>query len=296
MKYSFFKGCFIPVRYPHIEKVAKQILPQLDVELHEIPSFTCCPEPVGVTINHRLTGLTISARNISLAEEAGHDVITLCNGCTYTLKQANMELKKNAELREKVNEVLTETGHEYRGTIEVKHFAHILKEEVGLNKIEEKVEYPLKNLRIASHTGCHILSPPDKMQFDDPEDPTVLDKMIHALGATPLFYLHKTQCCGWTVANYGDREHSNRLLGDKLKAMRDVEADGINVICPQCLAQLDTGQMLANRSLNLDLKLPALFYLQYLAIAMGYSLDDIGYNYHRVKNPEFEKKIQEAQK
>jgi heterodisulfide reductase subunit B len=98
------------------------------------------------------------------------------------------------------------------------------------------------------------------------------------------------------VANYGDRDYSNKLLGDKLRAMREVEADGINVVCPQCLAQLDTGQMLASRSLGLDFKLPALFYLQYLAIAMGYSLEEIGYKYHRVKNPEFESKVKEVQK
>jgi heterodisulfide reductase subunit B len=296
MKYSFFKGCFIPVRFPHIEKLATQILPQLDIQLNEIDGFTCCPEPIGVTINHRLTGLIISARNISLAEEQGLDIITLCNGCTYTLKQANMELKRDAELREEVNETLAETGHQYKGTIKVKHFAQVLTEEVGLDKIKNKVEYPLSNLRIASHTGCHILSPPEVMRFDDPEDPVKLDGMIEALGGTSLFYLHKTQCCGWTVANYGDRDHSNKLLGDKLRAMRDVEADGINVVCPQCLAQLDTGQMLASRSLGFDFKLPTLFYLQYLAIAMGYSLEEIGYKYHRVKNPEFESKVKEVQR
>lgn len=294
MKYSFFKGCFIPVRFPHIEKLAKQILPNFNIELHEIQDFTCCPEPIGVTINHRLTGVTISARNIALAEEAGHDIITLCNGCTYTLKQANILLKNDPELKDRINEILAETGHEYKGSIEVKHFAHVFTEDIGLDKIKEKVEYPLNNLNIASHTGCHILSPPEKMQFDDPEDPVKLDQMIEVLGGSSLVYLHKTQCCGWTIANYGEREHANRLLGDKLRAMKNVEADSINVICPQCLAQLDTGQMLASRSLDLNFKLPALFYLQYLAISMGYNLDDIGYSYHRVKNPNFEEKIKEV--
>ena len=294
MRFSFFKGCFIPVRFPHIEAVAKQVLPEFDVELHEIRDFTCCPEPIGVTINHRLTGVAISARNIALAEEAGHDIITLCNGCTYTLKQANLQLKDDPELREKINEILSVTDHEYRGSIEVKHFAHVLTEDIGLDRIKEKIEIPLRGLRVASHTGCHILSPPEKMVFDDPEDPVKLDHMMEALGAESLFYLHKTQCCGWTVANYGDREHSNRLLGDKLRAMRYAEADGINVICPQCLAQLDTGQMLAARSLDFDFKLPALFYLQYLAMAMGYTLDEIGYRYHRVKSHHFEEKIEEV--
>lgn len=291
MRYSFFRGCFIPVRLPHVEKVAATILPELGVELSPVEGFTCCPEPIGFTVNHPLTGLAVSARNIALAEEQGHDILTLCNGCTYTLKQANETLKADPELRERVNEVLAETGHQFRGTVEVKHFAQVLMDQVGLHKIKNKVEKPLSGLRVASHTGCHILSPPEVMGFDDPQVPVKLDAMMDALGATPLEYAYKTQCCGWTLSNYGDRNAAARLLGDKLAAMREAGADSVNVICPQCLAQLDTSQMLAARALKLEFRLPALFYLQYLALAMGYSLGEAGYDKHRVRDPGFEEKL-----
>ena len=291
MRYSFFRGCFIPVRLPHVEKVAATILPELGVELSPVEGFTCCPEPIGFTVNHPLTGLAVSARNIALAEEQGHDILTLCNGCTYTLKQANETLKADPELRERVNEVLAETGHQFRGTVEVKHFAQVLMDQVGLHKIKNKVEKPLSGLRVASHTGCHILSPPEVMGFDDPQVPVKLDAMMDALGATPLEYAYKTQCCGWTLSNYGDRNAAARLLGDKLAAMREAGADSVNVICPQCLAQLDTSQMLAARALKLDFRLPALFYLQYLALAMGYSLGEAGYDKHRVRDLGFEEKL-----
>jgi heterodisulfide reductase subunit B len=291
VRYSFFRGCFIPVRLPHVEKVAATILPELGVELSPVEGFTCCPEPIGFTVNHPLTGLAVSARNIALAEEQGHDILTLCNGCTYTLKQANETLKADPELRERVNEVLAETGHQFRGTVEVKHFAQVLMDQVGLHKIKNKVEKPLSGLRVASHTGCHILSPPEVMGFDDPQVPVKLDAMMDALGATPLEYAYKTQCCGWTLSNYGDRNAAARLLGDKLAAMREAGADSVNVICPQCLAQLDTSQMLAARALKLEFRLPALFYLQYLALAMGYSLGEAGYDKHRVRDPGFEEKL-----
>jgi heterodisulfide reductase subunit B len=291
VRYSFFRGCFIPVRLPHVEKVAATILPELGVELSPVEGFTCCPEPIGFTVNHPLTGLAVSARNIALAEEQGHDILTLCNGCTYTLKQANETLKADPELRERVNEVLAETGHQFRGTVEVKHFAQVLMDQVGLHKIKNKVEKPLSGLRVASHTGCHILSPPEVMGFDDPQVPVKLDAMMDALGATPLEYAYKTQCCGWTLSNYGDRNAAARLLGDKLAAMREAGADSVNVICPQCLAQLDTSQMLAARALKLEFRLPALFYLQYLALAMGYSLGEAGYDKHRVRDSGFEEKL-----
>jgi len=291
VRYSFFRGCFIPIRFPHVEKVATMVLPELGVHLQPVEGFTCCPEPIGVTVNHPLTGLAVSARNLALAEEQGHDIITLCNGCTYTLKQANEALKADPELRDEVNAILAETGHRFKGAVEVHHFAQVLTDTVGLNRVEAAVEKPLTGLKVASHTGCHILSPPDIMGFDDPQVPVKLDAMMKTLGATPLEYTHRTQCCGWTLSNYGDRNAAARLLSDKLTAMHAAGADSVNVICPQCLAQLDTGQMLAARSLKLDFRLPALFYLQYLALAMGYSLEEAGCDKHRVRDPGFEEKL-----
>jgi heterodisulfide reductase subunit B len=202
-----------------------------------------------------------------------------------------MTLKHNDELREGVNEILAETGHQFKGTVEVKHFAMVLKDELGFKKVESKVVNPLEGLKVAGHTGCHIVSPSEFMRFDDPLDPVVLDEMVRVIGADPLVYDLKTLCCGWTLTNYGDKDATNKLLGDKLGTMRDAGADCITAICPQCFYQFDTGQVLAARSLNLDFKIPVLFYTQLLALAMGYSLDDIGYQRHRVKDLGFEDRI-----
>jgi len=291
LRFSFFRGCFIPVRLPYIEKVSRLVLGELGVELRDIDGFTCCPEPVGFQIHDRFTATVIAARNISLAEDAGEDIITLCNGCTYVLRQVNEGLKADEELRDRVNDVLSSTDHQFRGTVDVKHFAHVLKEDVGVKRIKEKVEKPLLGLTVAGHTGCHIVSPVDVMGFDDPFDPVVLDEMVAALGAEPADFDLKTLCCGWTLTNYGDRESANKLVGAKLSAMRGAGSDCITAICPQCFYQFDTGQMLASRRLGLDFKLPVMFYLQLLALSMGYSLDDIHYRMHRVRDPGFEDKI-----
>lgn len=290
MRYALFLGCFIPVRLPHLEAVARSTLPRLGVELVDIDGFTCCPEPVGF-LTDRLTALTIAARNISLAEEAGLDIITICNGCTYSLRQANETLKTDASLRAKVNEVLADTGHQFRGTADVRHFAHILTRRVGLDAIKASVKRPLTGLRVACHPGCHIISPPDVMDFDDPLDPVVLDGMVAALGAEPVDWDKKTGCCGWTLTNYGDRESANRLLGAKLDAMHAAQADCSAVICPQCFYQFDTGQMLAARDLKLEYRIPTIYYLQLLALAMGGSVDESGIRQHRVKDPALEEKL-----
>lgn len=294
MRFSFFKGCFIPIRLPHIEKVSKMVLGELGIELLEIEDFSCCPEPVGFHINDKSTGTIVSARNISLAEEAGHDIITLCNGCTYTLKQANERLKEDEELRERVNEVLADTGHQFRGVIEVKHFAEVLDKDIGADGISRLVEKPLSGLRVAGHTGCHIVSPPEVMGFDDPRDPVVLDRLLSALGAEPADFDLKTLCCGWTLSNYGDRGGGNRVIGEKVEAIQASGADCIGVICPQCFQQFDTGQVLSSRSLKRKFKVPVLFYTQLLALAMGHGIDEVHYDRHRVKPDTFLKTLQGA--
>jgi heterodisulfide reductase subunit B len=290
MKYALFLGCFIPVRLPHLEAIARSVLPHLDIELADIAGFSCCPEPVGFLID-RMTHLAIAARNISLAEEAGLDIITLCNGCTYTLRQANETLKTDQTLRTKVNELISETGHEFKGTVEVRHFAQVLSQNIGADAIRSVIKKPLTGLRVACHPGCHILSPPSVMNFDDPLDPIILDSMVSALGAEPVDWDKKTGCCGWTLTNYGDKESANRLLGAKLDAMHAAKADCSTVICPQCFYQFDTGQMLASRELKLEYKVPTIYYLQLLAIAMGRSLEETGIKQHRVKDPALEEKL-----
>jgi heterodisulfide reductase subunit B len=290
VRHALFLGCFIPVRFPHIEAVARLVLPEFDLELTDVENFTCCPEPVGF-LTDRITGLAIAARNICLAEEAGLDIITLCNGCTYTLRQANQILKRDPVIREKINSVIVETGHRFKGTVEVRHFAQVLSQNIGLDKIRSVVKKPLTDLKVACHTGCHIISPSEIMGFDDPLDPVVLEGMVTAIGATPIDWDRKTLCCGWTLTNYGEKESANRLLGAKIESMHQAGADCSAVICPQCFYQFDTGQMLAARELKMDYKIPTLYYLQLLALAMGYGLDEVGIKLHRIKDSALEEKL-----
>jgi heterodisulfide reductase subunit B len=274
-RYAFFRGCFIPARVPHIEKVARTIMPELGVELVDLAEFTCCPEPVGFSLHEKMTWLSIAARNISIAEEQGLDIITLCNGCYYTLSHALSDLT-DEKMKEKVNEILYETDHEFRGKARVKHFIQVLKEDVGFKKLNQMVTNPLDGLKIASHTGCHFSNIYGPNSSD-------LDEMVSRLGAESVEML----------GGYGQTEEGYKWLKDKLDNMKGSNADCICVICPQCLHQFDTGQLTVARKLNIPFKIPALFYLQLLGLSMGYNLETVQYSAHRVKEPNFETKIRE---
>ena len=281
--YAFFTGCQMPIRQPYIEYVTRKIMPELGIELKDVTGFTCCPEPVAIGLQDRFTSTTIAARNIALAEEQGTDIMTACNGCYFTLKHAIEELREK-EMRAKVNEALAETGHKYRGTASVKHFVQVLRDDVGVDSIRRAVKHPLSGLNVAAHTGCHFSN---RMG----EDAMLLDKLIEATGAKPVDYEGKNLCCGWTLGTYGQPDIGYAWLKKRLDAMKVSGADCVVVICPQCLQQFDMGQLIASRKVSIPYKIPTLFYLQLLGVAMGHSIEEMQVGAGRVKDPALDEKL-----
>lgn len=282
-RFAFFRGCMIPVKLPHLEYVARQVLPRLGAQLVDLDGFTCCPDPVGFGAADPLTWIAIAARNLSLAEEQNLDVLSLCNGCAYTLRHAVHDLAGSPALRRRVNDILAETGHTYRGASQVKHFLPWLAQDVGLDAIRRAVRRPLAGLRVATHTGCHLLSPQYLHGFDDSEDPVVFDQLVAALGATPLDYQTKTLCCGIGFAVSGQPDPGAAALTAKLTDVHAAAADCIAVGCPFCFQQFDMGQLTAARKFNLDFKVPVLNYLQLLGLALGFDAEEMQLAAHKIK-------------
>lgn len=282
-RFAFFQGCMIPIKLPHLEQVARLVLPRMGMELVDLDDFTCCPDPVGIGAVDPFTWVTMGARNISLAEERGLDIITLCNGCAYTLRHTIHDLHESPELHERVNSILAETGHTYQGSNDVKHFLPWLAQDVGLEVIRKSVKRPLTGLRVATHTGCHLLSPGYLHGFDDSEDPVVFDGLVEALGAIPIEYETKTDCCGIGFAVSGQPDSSNNVLGVKLNDIHRSGADCIAVGCPFCYQQFDMTQLMAGRKLGLDFKVPVLSYLQLLGFALGFNEEEMQLRAHKIK-------------
>lgn len=284
-KYMFFKGCTIPAKLPHVEKLALEVLPMIGVDLVESDDFSCCPDPIQAQgANHDFWYAT-AARNIAIAEEKGLPILTLCNGCLNTLAIVNHKLKSDPELKKKVNEILKETGKEYKGTIEVKHLMQVLKEDVGLDKLKGMVKKELTGLKVAGHPGCHLLCPHEILKYDNPVDPVIYDKFIESLGAKAIDYLTKIECCGVSLTLGGEKEANNECLRKKLVDAKGSGADVISTGCPFCYTQFDMGQLIAARAVPQlkETKLPVLYAVELLGLAMGKSLSEVGFDTHKIK-------------
>lgn len=280
-KYILFLGCTIPYRVSSYEISARKVLQKLSVELVEMPEFNCCGLPLE-PLSHELT-LTLSARNLAIAEREGLNILTLCPGCAGTLKKTNKTLREDKSLREDVNKRLRESGLEFKGSVSVKHISQLLIEDVGLDRVKKSIIKPLRGLRVAEHSGCHISRPKKYLEFDDPENPRVLKMLIEATGAKCVEYMDETECCGATVAGIDDKI-SLSLVREKLSHIKSANAEALITMCPSCHLMYDANQIRVERMFKETYNIPVLHYTQLLGLAMGIPPEELGFDDLRV-NP-----------
>jgi heterodisulfide reductase subunit B len=288
-KYALFLGCTIPARQPNYELSARKALAKLDIELVDLDNMTCCCPPPVQSID-LTTSQAVAAYNICLAEEAGLDIVTLCTGCFESLAMTNTALKKDEELREKVNKILSNVGKEFKGTIEVKHFLQVLTEDVGLERIKESIVKPLGKLKVAPFYGCHALRPSELLEFDDPERPHLLEDLLAAIGAESVQYRNKLKCCGGLLRGYDD-DLALSLARDKLINTTKAGADCIGTLCPFCFVALDIGQIQVKSKYNEVYDMPVLHYSELLALALGVAPEELALRSHKVKTDKIIEKI-----
>jgi heterodisulfide reductase subunit B len=269
LRYAFFAGCTTLARLWGYEVSTRKVAERLGVELADMPGSGCCGTTYMETLDEA-TALAVAARNICIAEEMGLDIVTVCNGCTEALTKANRALKEDPELRAEVNGVLAEVGREFRGTVEVKHFVRMLKEDVGLDSIRELVDHPFRGLRVGAHYGCHMLKPYEVMRFDDPEVPTTLDELINVTGAESVAYPNKLECCAGPIM--GVREDVTWSVGlEKVETVKKY-ADVMVTACPFCYLTYERCQLIGEESPGV----PVVHYPQLLGLALGLDYDELG--------------------
>lgn len=264
-----YAGCLIPTRLPFLEASARYVLDQMGVKYQSLPGATCCVEPIGLRTMAEDTWLASSARLLAIAEEGGRDVLTLCNGCYLSLKEA-IHILTDEEVRERTNEVLGAIGREYHGTTHVHHLPGLLMEHEG--QVRALISRPI-NIRLATHPGCHMLRPSDVLQLDRSFRPEVLALLASWTGARTMEGEEWPPCCGGGLAGI-DEGLSSKMLADLVRGFRAIGAEAVLTPCPFCFVQFDIKQRDG---------LPVLYLAELIALAMGAGPEEIGLRYHRTK-------------
>ena len=257
MKYSYYPGCSLESTAAEYDQSLRASAGMLDVELVELDDWSCCGASSGHCTNHQLS-LALPARNLALAEKEGLDMAVACAACFLRFKQTNHELCADDNLRQKIEEII---GLPYKGNVEVRHLLDIFSREVGLEEIQRRVKKPLNGLKLAAYYGCYLVRPPEITQFDDPENPTLMDGLLNALGAEAVDWSHKVECCGGNLL-LARTDIVIKLVGDICRAASDAGAVAIVTACPLCHANLDTRQSGSE-------KMPIMHFSELLGLALG---------------------------
>jgi len=288
LHYTLFTGCFIPARLPHIEAATLKVFDRLGVKVTPLADESCCPDPTSTVFANKLSWYVLAARNLASAEEQGREMLTICSGCNLTLNSVNIELKQNQKLKDIVNSVLNIVGRRYKGTIEVRSLLWLLYKKIGVDQLKKHITRPLTGLKIAPHLGCHIIH--DLEAYDNPSDPRSFNELIRATGAEPIRYKTERLCCA-SFARFIDESKMISALDEKLTELDELGVDGLVTICPTCFLQYDAGQLEVNLKVKKNHSIPVFYYTQLLGLAMGFSREEMGLTFHRVKADNMLQKI-----
>jgi len=268
-KYAYYPGCTLETTAVEYDISLRAVCKELGIELHEIEDWSCCGATASRTLNPLLNN-ALALRNLAIAEKGKADVVvTACNACFNNFKKANRGFKENEGLAKEMNRAIRDTGLRYKGKVEVKHLLDVIVNDLGLEEVSKRVKKKLGGLKVAPYYGCWIVKPKEVADFDDPEDPQAMDRLLNAVGAEVVpFREFKTRCCGGTIA-MTEEEVANKLSFDLIRAAKNRGADAVVDLCPMCHFMLDVKQPVIKKEFGLDSDLPVLYFTQLLGLALG---------------------------
>ncbi len=282
MRYAYYPGCVARGACGELHLATVATAEALGLELVELGQAACCGSGTYKEDSQHLEDV-VNARNIALAESLSLPLLTHCSTCQGVIGSVDEALKDDESRRASVNQTLASQGcRPYAGSTEVIHLLGVLVRDVGLSQLAERVRRPLANLKCASFYGCYLLRAGNSIRaFDDPHRPQSLEHVFRALGAEPVDYPGRTQCCGWPLASYASQA-SFTLAGTHLQSAISAGADCLVTPCPLCHLNLDSRQPEIERVIGRPLGLPVLHLSELVALALGIDLARLGLERHIV--------------
>lgn len=257
MAYLYYPGCTLKTKAKKLDEYGKKSLSALGVDIKEIDEWQCC----GAVYPQAKDEIATRLSAVRVLEEAGREqrsLLTLCSACHHVMKRVNNDIRTDANIRQKVNNY-SQFDTPYMGDTKVVHYVELLRDEIGFDELAKRVVNPLTGRRIGAYYGCMLLRPGGEMGFDDPENPSVMEEFIKAIGAEPVVYSYRNECCGSYVA-LDDKEFVQKCCKNVLESCTAKGADSLITACPLCLYNL---QNVPGNSI------PVYYFTELLAEALG---------------------------
>lgn len=256
MVYSYYPGCTLKNKAADLDRYARLSAKALGFELEEIENWQCCGGVYPMAKDEIATKLS-SVRALADAKAHGRDLVTLCSACHNVLKQVNNDMLKDEDIRTRANNYL-KLDEPYGGETKVIHFLEVLRDVIGFDTLKEKVVNPLAGRKIGAYYGCLLLRPSDVMAMDNPENPKIMEDFIRAIGAEPVIYPQRNECCGGYLS-LEDKEAVAKRREKIVSSAAEFEAECMVTACPLCMYNLKKNES----------SVPVYYFTELLAEALG---------------------------
>jgi len=257
MKYSYYPGCTLKTKAKDLDAYARVSAKALGFELEEVEDWQCCGGVYPLGKDEIATKLS-SVRTLAQARDKGQELVTLCSACYNVVKRVNEDIKNDENVRTKANNYM-QLETPYNGETNVLHFLEVLRDRIGFDELKKKVVNPLTGKKIGAYYGCLLLRPGSTLKFDDPENPKIIEDFIRAIGAEPVIYPMRNECCGGYISLKEKEMAANMCVSIEDNAA-GFGAEMLITACPLCMYNLNK---------NSQGKLPVVYFTELLAEALG---------------------------
>ena len=270
MNIGLYPGCSLKGTSSEYAQSTIALAKAFDISFTEIEDWNCCGATAAHNLNQSLAA-ALPARILALAEKQGlNEIVVPCAACYNRLSVAQHEWNENPALKKSLSATIGLPLNEPCKILNVMQFI----EKYIAGRIEEKVVKPYEH-KVVCYYGCLLVRPYSILQFDRLEDPQSMDIIMQKIGAKPLDWGFKTECCGagFSVSRTGIVA---KLSGKIVRDAEDRGAEAIIVACPMCQSNLDMRRTHIDSYLNRKTKIPVLYITQAVGLAIGLTKEELG--------------------
>ncbi len=265
MEFSYYPGCSLHATGLEYDASTRAVFQSLGVDLVELEDWVCC----GASSAHSVSGelaLTLPAINLAIAQEAAHgDLLAPCAACFNRTKSADYALRNEPARRKQIEEAVDFT---FTGNVHVRNPLDVVVNDIGLDTVAGKVTRRLVGLKVVSYYGCLLVRPPHLMEFDNPEHPVVMNRILETLGADVKDWSYATDCCGGS-ASLPRADIAARLVTGLARHAREAGAEAIVTACPLCQMNLEMRQAGSTGDGAQHGRVPILYFTELMGLAFG---------------------------
>jgi succinate dehydrogenase / fumarate reductase cytochrome b subunit len=317
VKYAYYPGCYAKGTAAELDVSTRLVCGRLGIELEELTGAPCCGAGDVQHVDGPLAA-GLNALTLAQAEALGLDILTICNVCTLSLRQADAVLhapaaddhslavadpgaacddaataataraapppvwpRSEAEAAVHAREALAVEGLAYSGGVHVSHLLWALWRDHGAGRLAEQVTRRLDGLTLAPFYGCQILRPAALNDDDVADDPTALEDVVEACGARTVDYDGRLKCCGWPIM-YARQKTAGTMAARAVRNAAAAGADALVTPCPLCHAALEGCQASGQQPAGEPTRLPVLHMAQVVGLALGCPPADLGLTGHDI--------------